>query len=145
MQPTLPKGFITIEEAVNLINSDTRKDAKVDTRWLVKHIDWIEEKHNFRIPLMKTTDKNTVVQTGNRYVEIVTSFDKELMKKTIRDHYRDMVGHEYDAPITKAVSTVADDEQSGGAVRPRKSKSIAKEGAVIGSGETITTNGEGMF
>lgn len=145
MQPTLPKGFITIEEAIKLINSDTRKDAKVDTKWLVSHIDWIEEKHNFRIPLMKTTDKNTVVPNGNRYVEIITSFDKELMKKTIRDHYRDMVGHEYDAPITRAVSSVADEEQSGGAVRPRKSKSIAKEGAVIGSGETITTNGEGMF
>lgn len=143
MQPTLPKGFITIEEAVKLINSDSRKEAKVDTRWLVKHIDWIEEKHNFRIPLMKTTDKNTVVQTGNRYVEIVTSFDKELMKKTIRDHYRDMVGHEYDAPVTKAVSTVADDEQSGGAVRPRKAKSIAKEGAVIGTGETIK-NSDGL-
>ncbi len=123
MQPTLPNGFITIEDAVKLIQSDTRSDAKVDTSWLVKHIDWVEEAHNFRIPLMKT------------------SYDKEVLKKAIRDHYRDMVGHEYDAPITKAVSTVADEEQTGGNVRPRKSKSIAKEGAVIGTGETIKTNG----
>lgn len=143
MQPTLPKGFISIEEAVKLINSDTRKDAKVDTRWLVKHIDWLEEKHNFRIPLMKTTDKGAVVPAGNRYVEIVTSYDKEVMKKTIRDHYRDMVGHEYDAPTVHAVSSVADDEESGGNVRPRKSKSIAKEGTVVGTGETIK-NSDGL-
>lgn len=141
MQPTLPNGFITIEDAVKLIQSDTRSDAKVDTSWLVKHIDWVEEAHNFRIPLMKTTSDKKVISIGSKYVEIMTSYDKEVLKKAIRDHYRDMVGREYDAPITKAVSTVADEEQSGGDVRPRKSKSIAKEGAVIGTGETIKTNG----
>ena len=141
MQPTLPNGFITVEDAVKLIQSDTRSDAKVDTKWLVKHIDWVEEAHNFRIPLMKTTSDKKVVNIGSKYVPVMTSYDKEVLKKAIRDHYRDMVGHEYDAPITKSVSTVADEEQTGGNVRPRKSKSIAKEGAVIGTGETIKTNG----
>ena len=141
MQPTLPNGFITIEDAVKLIQSDTRSDAKVDTSWLVNHIDWVEEAHNFRIPLMKTTSDKRVISIGSKYVEIMTSYDKEVLKKAIRDHYRDVMGREYDAPITKAVSTVADEEQTGGDVRPRKSKSIAKEGAVIGTGETIKTNG----
>lgn len=141
MQPTLPNGFITIEDAVKLIQSDTRSDAKVDTSWLVNHIDWVEEAHTFRIPLMKTTSDKRVISIGSKYVEIMTSYDKEVLKKAIRDHYRDVMGYEYDAPITKAVSTVADEEQTGGDVRPRKSKSIAKEGAVIGTGETIKTNG----
>ena len=141
MQPTLPNGFITIEDAVKLIQSDTRSDAKVDTSWLVNHIDWVEEAHTFRIPLMKTTSDKRVISLGSKYVEIMTSYDKEVLKKAIRDHYRDVMGHEYDAPVTKAVSTVADEEQTGGDVRPRKSKSIAKEGAVIGTGETIKTNG----
>lgn len=141
MQPTLPNGFITIEDAAQLIHSDTRADAKVDTKWLVSHIDWIEEAHNFRIPLMKTVEGKGAVSIGSKYVTITTSYEKEFLKKVIRDHYRDMVGHEYNAPIVKAVSSVADEEQSGGNVRPRKSKPIAKEGAVIGSGETITTNG----
>lgn len=141
MQPTLPNGFITVEDAAALIHSDTRTEAKVDTKWLVSHIDWIEEAHNFRIPLMKTTADKKVVQIGSKYVTITTSYEKEFLKKVIRDHYRDMVGHEYNAPAVKAVSSVADDEQGGGNVRPRKSKPIAKEGTVIGTGETITTNG----
>jgi hypothetical protein len=141
MQPTLPNGFITVEDAAALIHSDTRAEAKVDTKWLVSHIDWIEEAHNFRIPLMKTTADKKVVQIGSKYVTITTSYEKEFLKKVIRDHYRDMVGHEYNAPAVKAVSSVADDEQGGGNVRPRKSKPIAKEGTVIGTGETITTNG----
>lgn len=143
MQPTLPKGFISIQEAVTLINSDTRSDAKVDTKWLVSHIDWIEEAHNFRIPLMKTTSDKKVVKIGSKYVEIRDAYDRETMKRAIRDHYRDMVGHEYEAPKVRAVSSVVDDEVAAGA-RPRKSKSIAKEGQTIGTGETITTNGANL-
>lgn len=140
MQPQLPKGFISLTDAATLINSDTRSDAKVDTKWLVSHIDWIEEAHNFRIPLMKTTSDKKVVRNGSKFVEIRTSYDKEFLKKIIRDHYRDMVGHEFEAPTVRAVSSVADDEVGSG-VRPRRSRPIAKEGQTIGTGETITTNG----
>lgn len=140
MQPQLPKGFISLTDAATLINSDTRSDAKVDTKWLVSHIDWIEEAHNFRIPLMKTTSDKKVVRNGSKFVEIRTSYDKEFLKKIIRDHYRDMVGREFEAPTVRAVSSVADDEVGSG-VRPRRSRPIAKEGQTIGTGETITTNG----
>lgn len=142
MQPALPKGFISIEEAVELINSDSREEAKVDTKWLVGHVDWIEEAHNFRIPLLKTKD-GKLLKCGSKFVQIMNSYDKEVMKKAIRDHYRDLVGHEYQAQNVRAVSSVADDTVAGG-VRPRKSKPIAKEGQVIGTGETITTNGANL-
>ena len=140
---SLPKGFISIEDACELIKSDTRSDAKVDTAWLVAHVDWIEVAHNFRIPLMKHENGGTI-RTGSKYVQINTAYDRELLSKTIRDHYRDMVGQEYNAPKTRSVSTVADEEVSGGQVAPRISKPIAKEGATINGGETITTNGENL-
>ena len=141
MQPTLPKGFLSIEDAVKLIQSDTRADAKVDTKKLVQSMIWIEEAHNFRIPLMKTTSDKKVVRNGSRYVYVATSYEKEVLKKAIRDHYRDMVGRDYAAPTVKSVSTVADEEESGGNVTPRRRKPIAKEGAIVGTGETTTTNG----
>lgn len=140
MQPALPKGFISIDDAVALINSDSRSDAKVDTKWLVRHIDWIEEAHNFRIPLMKTDAKKNVVPCGSKFVQIMNAYDREVMKRCIRNHYRDMVGHEYEAPVVQAISSVVDDEVASGA-RPRRAKPIAKVGATIGTGETITTNG----
>lgn len=158
MQPALPKGFISIEEAVELINSDSREEAKVDIKWLVGHVDWIEEAHNFRIPLARQATKEEytkfisnhpaakfdgLIHLGSKFVQIMNSYDKEVMKKAIRDHYRDLVGHEYQAQNVRAVSSVADDTVAGG-VRPRKSKPIAKEGAVIGTGETITTNGANL-
>lgn len=139
MQPNVRKGFISIQDAVELINSDKRDSAKVDTKWLVKHIDWIEEKHNFRIPLLKTTEDKRTVRIGSKYVEVIDEYDKASLKRAIRNHYRDMVGHEYEAQNVRAVSSIADDDH-GASVRPRKAKPIAKEGQLI-TGETITTNG----
>lgn len=145
MQPALPKGFISIDDAIELINSDTRSNAKVDTKWLVQHIDWIEEAHNFNIPLVKSDPKSKrgISVVGWKAVQIMNSYDKEVMKRAIRNHYRDMVGREYQAPAVRAVSSVADDEVSTG-VRPRRAKPIAKEGQAIGTGETITTNGANL-
>lgn len=143
MQPTLPNGFISIEDAVKLINSDTRTEPKVDTKWLVSHIDWIEEKHNFRIPLIKlSADKTKNVRLGSKFVEVRDDYDKAILKRCIRDHYRDLVGRDYQTQEVKAMSSVVDDEVAGGA-RPRRSKPIAKVGATIES-KTVTTNGEGM-
>ena len=152
---SLPNGFITVEEAVALINSDTRDDAKVDTQYLVSHIDWIEEAHNFRIPLVRLSTKeeieaimkrypgrrpNGLTRLGSKTVTINTAYEKELLKQTIRKHYKEMAGREYEAPVVRGLSSVSDEETGGGAVKPRRSKTIAKEGETIGSGQSRVTN-----
>lgn len=152
---SLPNGFITVEEAIALINSDTRDDAKVDTQYLVSHIDWIEEAHNFRIPLVRLATKeeiekimkrypgrrpNGLISLGSKTVSINTAYEKEYLKQAIRNHYKEVAGREYEAPTVRGLSTVADEEQSGGAAKPRRSKTIAKEGETIGSGQSRVTN-----
>jgi len=157
MQPNtkLSPGFVEVDKACELIKSDTRDNPVVDMDYLVGHIVWIETSHNFRIPKVRrlnpdevyTTKRGKVIEyenTGDVYVYIATNFEKELLKKTILDKYRELVGHEYRQAGIKARSTVADDAQGTAAVKPRMNKPIAKEGAVIGSGETITSNGDGI-
>lgn len=156
----LPKGFITVDEACELIRSDSKTDAKVDTKYLVQHLDWIEVSRNFRIPKVRTATEEDIklfmqknpgrrpratVEVGSVYVAIETPYQKELLAKTIRDHYRDMVGREYMQRKTRSITTVADEEGSGMRVQPRVNpNSIAKEGDTISSGRTMTTNSEGM-
>lgn len=157
MQPsTLSPGFIEIEKACELIKSDTRENPVVDMDYLISHVVWIEANHNFRIPKIRRlkpdevrrTKRGKIVEyenTGDVYVYIATNFDKELLKKTIYDKYRELVGHEYKEIGVRARSTVADDAQGTAAVRPRdNAKPIAKEGAVIGEGTTMNTNGENL-
>lgn len=151
----LPKGFLSVDEAVELIKSDTRQNPVVDMYWLISRINWVEVAHNFRIPKIRRLAPEEVYRTargvvkeyestGEVYVQVSTSFDKELLRKTIRDKYRELVGREYQERGVRATSTVADDAQGRDAVRPRANKPIAQEGQSIGDGQTVTTNGEGL-
>lgn len=151
----LAPGFLSIDDAVALIKSDTRKEPVVDMDWLVSRIKWVETAHNFRIPKIRRlapdevyrTKRGKVVEyehTGDAYVYIATNFEKELLRKTILDKFRELVGREYQESGVKAVSTVADDAEGKAAVKPRPNKPIAKEGQSIGSGDVINSNGDGL-
>ena len=159
MQPSknnLSPGFITVDDAVELIKSDTRENPIVDMDYLVAHIVWIEANHNFRIPKIRRLDPKDVYKTkrgklveyeniGDAFVAINTNYEKELLKKTILDKFKELVGHEYKEVGVMARSTVADDAQGKAAVQPRvNAKPIAKEGAVISGGEVISSNGDGL-
>lgn len=159
MQPStnqLSPGFITVDAACDLIKSDTREKPVVDMDYLVSHIVWIETNHNFRIPKIRRLAPDEIYKTkrgkvveyenvGDAYVYLATNFEKELLKKTILDKFKELVGREYKQAGVIARSTVADDAQGKAAVQPRNNaKPIAKEGAVISEGTTINSNGEGL-
>ncbi len=152
----LSPGFQTVDSACELIKTDTRENPVVDMDYLVSHVVWIEPNHNFRIPKIRRLKPEEIRRTkrgkvieyeniGDVYVYIATNFEKELLKKTILDKFRELVGHEYKEIGVRARSTVADDAQGRAAVQPRNNaKPIAKEGTIIGGGEVISSNGEGL-
>ena len=154
-QDNLAPGFIKVEKAVELIKSDTRENPVVDMDYLISRIKWVETAHNFRIPKIrrlkpdevKKTKRGKIIDyevTGNVYIYIATNYEKELVRKTILDKFKELVGREYKEQTVRAMSTVADDAEGRSAVQPRANKPIAKEGQSIGSGDTITSNGEGL-
>lgn len=149
----LAPGFVSVDSACELIKTDTRSNPVVDMDYLVSHTVWIETGHNFRIPKLRRlspdevyrTKRGKVIEyehTGDVYVYIATNFEKELLKKTILDKFRELVGHEYKEKTVRATSTVADDAEGRAAVRPRANNPIAKEGSSIGDGTVSTSNGD---
>lgn len=149
----LPVGFISVEDAKALIESDNRQNPVVDMDWLISRVKWVEVAHNFRIPKIRRLNRDEIYKTkrgkvveyehtGDVYVAISNAFEKELLRKTILDKYKELVGHEYKELHTRAVSTVADDAQGRDAVQPRANKPIAKEGDSIGSGSEAVSNGD---
>ena len=149
----LPVGFISVDDAKALIESDNRQNPVVDMDWLISRVKWVEVAHNFRIPKIRRLNRDEIYKTkrgkvveyehtGDVYVAINNAFEKELIRKTIMDKYKELVGHEYKELHTRAVSTVADDAQGRDAVQPRANKPIAKEGDSIGSGSEAVSNGD---
>lgn len=151
----LPKGYIEVEEAVELIKSNTFDKPTVDIKKLANSLDWIEVNHNFAIKKMRLITKEEYAEKlkqfpGRRPSELVSlgvvtttlrsAYEVELLKKAIKDNYREVSGRMFDPKNTRGVTTVLDQESGGGA-RPRSSKkTIAKEGDLIGAGSTSTTN-----
>lgn len=151
----LPKGFIEVEEAVELVKSNTFDKPTVDIKKLANSLDWIEVNHNFAIKKMRLITKEEYAEKlkqfpGRRPSELISmgvvtttlrsAYEVELLKKAIKDNYREVSGHMFDPRNTRGVTTVMDQESGGGA-RPRSSKkTIAKEGDLIGTGSTSTTN-----
>lgn len=152
---SLPNGFITVEDAVNLIKTNTFEKPTVDIRYLVGHLDWVEVAHNFRIPKVRLVTKDEYAELlkkfpgrrpseltsiADEYVTLRTSYEVELLKKTIRDNYRDITGHAYNKANTRGITTVIDEEKGTDAAPRATKNTIAKEGSVIGSGSTVSTN-----
>ena len=152
---SLPNGFITVEDAVDLIKTNTFEKPTVDIKYLVGHLDWVEVAHNFRIPRVRLVTKeeyaellkkfpgrrpSELTSVADEYVTLRTSYEVELLKKTIRDNYRDVTGHAYSKANTRGITTVIDEEKGTDAAPRATKNTIAKEGSVMSSGSTVSTN-----
>ena len=151
----LPPGFISVDEAVELIKSDSKEVPVVDIDYMMAHIKWLEVAHNFRIPKIRKLAPEeqkrdsrgrilAIEQIGSVYVAVNDNFEKELLKKTLNDKYYEFTHREYQELKTRGISTVADDAEGKSAVRPRANKANTKEGDALGNGGEITTNGENL-
>lgn len=138
----LPNGFVTVQEAIDLIGKDTRDNAVVDTKWMMENILWVEKKHNFNIPLLKH-ENGTVVPNGHVYVYVENEAEKYNLRKAIQDHYEAMSGRRLDINGVglKAVSTMVGDDNTQG-VPMHNSESNMKFGSEIKTG-TFTTSAKG--
>lgn len=150
---TLPPGFEPIEKAVEIIKSDTRENPVVDMDLLVKKIQWLQANNNFRIPKIRRLKPEEVYRTkrgkiveyetiGEINVMVETVYEKELLRKTILDKYRELTHKEYKGDGVRAMSTVADDAHGKDAVRPRANKPLAQAGSSIGGGTETISNGD---
>lgn len=163
MQNNLSPGFTPLDEAIELIKSDTRETPVVDIKYALSRIIYIETGKNFRIPRIRRlsmaeyeereakrkeqhrySPTQEIEEVGEINVYISSNYEKELLRQVLRDKYKEEVGHDYQEAITHSKSTVADDAQGVPAVRPRKIKSNTTAGTVIGESSTLTSNGEGL-
>lgn len=139
----LPNGFITIKEAIDLINSDTRKDAKVDTSFLVNNIPYLRVGGTYNIRLMKH-DNGVAVYNGEKYVLIQSEYEKSILEHAIVEHYKEVSGnHDYDPEkVVKSLSTAVDDEENPQGRIVRQKKAMTKAGDNISEHGVTTTNGQ---
>lgn len=133
----IPLGFISVEEAIKLIESDTRSNAKVNTSFLLRNLPFLRVDGNYTIKKLKH-ENGKVVDDGQAFVHIASDYQRAMLEHAIVEHYKQMTGREID-PNTigiRTMTTAVDDEENPGGRVVKNKKSKTKIGDAIVSGVT---------
>lgn len=150
MQETLAPGFITVAEALELINSFTREKPTVDINFLLDNMEYIQEKHNLTIkmaPRLVKDDKGRIKREADPSVHITirTTLEQEQVKDAIKRKYQEMTGKtlNVDELGLRRVTTEVGSTGNPDARPIYNSESKIKLGDTIQSGSQSTINVEG--
>lgn len=115
----LPHGFVSVEEAIKLIESDTRKEPVVDVLFMVNNLPYLRVNGNFNIKLLTKKD-GKIVDNGSRFVQIESDFQRITLEHALTEHYKQATGKEIDpGQIGLSSITAAYDDNGGSTVQPR--------------------------
>lgn len=123
--------FITVDEAIELIESDSRENPVVDIKQMTDSYTYIELAHNFRIPLLAVNKDGFIVENGNRYITFEKEIDVLRFREVVLNHYKETTSAKYDEEAitnpTKSITTVSDPETNPASI-PQNNPDGAKAG-----------------
>lgn len=109
----LSPGFISVADAKKLIDADSKENPTVDIAYLVRNINYVEDKLNFRIPLLKKASNGKAAPNGSTYTYVVDAYEREILKRAIKDKYKEYLGKELNESAgIRRMTTVAEDHGS---------------------------------
>lgn len=131
----LPNGFIELADAIKLIESDKRSDAKVDTNFLLQNLPYLRVDGNYNIKKLKH-ENGRVVEDGEVYVMIRSEYEKAMLEHAITEHYRNVTGVtvEPEKIGLRSVTTAVDDEKNANGYLMNNDKPMVKPGDDLVSG-----------
>ena len=137
----LPNGFISVMDAIALIESDSRSDAKVDTAFLLRNLPYLRVDGNYNIKKLKH-ENGKVVEDGEVYVTVSSEYEKAMLEHAITEHYKNVTGRIVDPEKIglRSVTTAVDDEKNAGGRLMVNEKPMIKAGDDIVSGVNQTVN-----
>lgn len=145
------KDFLTVQEAIALIDEDTPTNPVVDNVQLVLGTEYLRTNMrgstmNYTIHLVKKDEKTgKIVPNGIKYAVVASSRDANLLEYAITDHYKARSGKEAPNPEELGLDriTTALEDSSNYNSRPRRNPSSKiKKGDDMQSGSSTVMVGE---
>lgn len=135
----LPNGFISIADAIKLIESDSRSDAKVDTAFLLRNLPYLRVDGNYNIKKLKH-ENGRVVEDGEVYVMVASEYEKAMLEHAITEHYKNVTGRVVDPEKIglRSITTAVDDEKNANGYLMNNDKPMIKAGDDLVSGVSQT-------
>lgn len=137
-------NFIPVEAAVKYISSHTRNNPTIDMKRMMKGYNYITRSRGTAYNIFLVEKVGDVVRPAGEIATVLkTTYDVELIKKTLTEKYREIAGAEFDEQMhqMKASTSVVD---NGGDAMPRKSDPIAQPNQVVGNTSAPTIKVDSM-
>ena len=143
-----PSDFITVKEAIALIDTDTRTNPTVDDQELIRSVEFLHTNlrgndMNFRIPKVKYDENKKIVPNGIVYAKVTNSREASELAWAIEDHYKKLSGKTIDSQtmgLQRQSTTVEESTNFEG--RPHNNPdSTIKMGDELTTGESTTVTG----
>lgn len=145
-----PSDILTVKEAIDLINSDTRTNPVVNNAKLIRNVEFL--KSNFRgggmlytIFLVKRDKTGKIVPNGVKWAAVNNHRDQSDLEYAITDHYKAVSGRDVDTESIGLMKQTTTIDQKEGNVdgRARKNKeSKLKKGDDLQTGHKVDTGEE---
>ena len=136
----LPTGFISIDDAIKLIESDTKENVVVDHAFLVRSLPYLRKDGNYNIKLLTRDSRGQIVDNGNKFVQIATDWDKSRLEHAIVEHYKFMSGRDIDPNQIglKSLTTTIDEDKNPNGRLTKMEKPMTKYGdPTTGGSQTV--------
>lgn len=135
----LPNGFVTVADAIKLIESDSRTDAKVDTAFLLRNLPYLRVDGNYNIKKLKH-ENGKVVEDGEVFVMIASEYERAMLEHAITEHYKNVTGRVVNPESIglRSITTAVDDEKNANGYLMNNDKPMIKAGEDIVSGVNQT-------
>lgn len=150
MQETLAPGFVTVQEAIEMINAFTREKPTVDINFLLDNMECVQEKHNLTIMMPQRLVKDAKGRIKRErdpsvHITIRTVLEQEQVKDAIRKKYQEMTGKTLNVEELglRRVTTMVGSSNNPEARPMYNEESKIKLGDTIQSGSQSTINVEG--
>lgn len=115
----LAPGFITVDAAVKLIQSDTMENPKVNVGWCAENLVYLAPRHNFTIKLIKKDTNGKIVENGKTQTYLATDYDKAILEKAILDKFRELTARDYNPTQSRRLSTMVSDVEGSANMQGR--------------------------
>lgn len=146
-----PSDILTVKEAIDLINSDTRTNPVVNNAKLIRNVEFLRSNFrgggmNYTIFLEKRDASGKIVPNGVKFVSVNNKRERTELEYAITDHYKAVSGREVDPESIGLMqqTTVVDESENNlsGMARTDKKAKRRKVGDALETGSGTVTSKE---
>lgn len=94
MDNNLPIGFISVDEAIEIIDKHTLEKPLVAVKPLVDGFPYLRVNGNYTLHLRTRNEDGKVISNGKKFVHISDNWDKERLIHAIVMKHKELAGYE---------------------------------------------------